>query len=136
MAERRARKVVVEVAGEPGPSYRKEIGKLSYAELRSLDPLLREHVGEQILDRHLAQQGYVDLIERGRAYTKKIRELAPADLPALVEAERYRAEEGRKRRGRERFIQDVREDLDRLRVRRGGGPSTADEGKGLTTPEV
>jgi hypothetical protein len=121
LAERRSRKVVVEVPGESG-SYRKEIGELSYGELRSLHPVLREHVGEQILDRYLAEQGHVDLIERGHAYTKKIGELTPADLPALVEADRYRAEEGRRKHGREKFIRDVREDLDRLRVRRGNWP--------------
>jgi hypothetical protein len=121
LAERRSRKVVVEVPGESG-SYRKEIGELSYGELRSLDPVLRDRVGEQILDRFLAEQGHVDLIERGYAYTKKIEELTPADLPALVEADRYRAEEGQRKRGREKFIRDVQEDLDRLRVRREGWP--------------
>jgi hypothetical protein len=121
LAERRGRKVVVKVPGESG-SYRKEIGELSYGELRGLDPVVREHVGEQILYRYLAEQGRVDLIERGYAYTKRIGELAPADLPALVEADRYRAEEGRAKLGRERFIRDVREDLDSLRVNREGWP--------------
>lgn len=121
LTERRRTKVVVTVPGESG-SYQKEIGQLSIQELRSLDPVLREHVGERLLDRYLAQQGYVDLIERGQAYTKKIQELAPTDLPALIEAERYRAEEVRKKREQEEFIQDVREDLGRLSVRREGWP--------------
>jgi hypothetical protein len=120
LAERRERKVVVEVPGESDSSYRTEIGRLSVQELRSLDPVLREHVGERLLDRYLAERGYVDLIERGRAYTKKIQELTPTDLPALVEAERYGAEEVRKKREQEEFVQDVREDLGRLSVRREG----------------
>jgi DNA-binding ferritin-like protein (Dps family) len=122
LAERRERKVVVEVPGESDSSYRKEIGQLSVPELRSLDPVLREYIGERLLDRYLAEQGYVDLIERGRAYTKKIQELAPVDLPAFIEAERYAAEEVRKKREQEEFVQDVREDLGRLGVRREGRP--------------
>lgn len=114
LAERHNRQVVVEVPGETN-SYQKEIGKLSLRELWSLDPVLREYVGEQLLDQYLAEQGYVDLIEKRRAYTKEIRDIAPEDLPALIEADRYRLEEGRKKREREEFIQDVREDLDRLR---------------------
>ena len=101
LAERRERKVVVEVPGESDSSYRKEIGQLSVPELRSLDPVLREYIGERLLDRYLAEQGYVDLIKRGRAYTKKIQELAPVDLPALIEAEWYTAEEVRKKREQE-----------------------------------
>ena len=60
--------------------------------------------------------------ERGRAYTKKIQELAPVDLPAFIEAERYAAEEVQKKREQEEFVQDVREDLGRLGVRREGRP--------------
>ncbi len=119
LAERRSRKVVVEVPGESG-SYRKEIGELSYGELRSLDPFLRDRVGEQILDRFLAEQGHVDLIERGQAYTKKTGEITPADLPALIEADRYRTEERRKKLEREKFVCDAREDLDLLREKKGG----------------
>lgn len=119
LAERRGRKVVVEVPGE-SCTYQKEIGKLSIQELWSLDPGLREHVGEQLLDRYLAEQGYVDLIEKRRAYTKKIQDLTPADLPALIEADRYGTEERRKKRDREEFVRDVREDLDRLGVTKGG----------------
>jgi len=89
------------VPGESDSSYRKEIGQLSVPELRSLDPVLREYIGERLLDRYLAEQGYVDLIKRGRAYTKKIQELAPVDLPALIEAEWYTAEEVRKKREQE-----------------------------------
>lgn len=113
LAERSSRRVIVGVPCESG-TYQKEIGKLSVRELQSLDPDLREHVGEQLLDRYLAEQGYVDLIERGRAYTKKIQDLTPSDLPALVEADRYRTEERRKKREREKFVQEMREDLDRL----------------------
>jgi hypothetical protein len=135
LAERRNRQVVVEVPGETN-SYQKEIGKLSLRELWSLDPVLREHVGEQLLDQYLAEQGYVDLIEKRRAYTKKIRDLTPADLPALIEADRYRAEEGRKKREREGFIRDVREDLDRLRKEGRVGLSAVDDGTGPATSEA
>jgi hypothetical protein len=82
LAERRGTRVIVEVQGRSG-SYQKEIGKLCTAELRSLDPVVQEHVMEQLLDRYLAEQGYVDLIERGHASTKKIQDLTPADLPSL-----------------------------------------------------
>ena len=65
LAERCARKLVMR--GESSP-YEQEIGELSAAEHRSLDPVLGEQVAEQLLDRYLAEQGYVDLIERGDAY--------------------------------------------------------------------
>jgi DNA-binding ferritin-like protein (Dps family) len=119
LAERRSTRVIVGVPGEAG-TYQKEIGKLSVQELRSLDPVLREHVGEQLLDRYLAEQGYVDLIEKRRAYTKRIQDLTAADLPALIEADRYRTEERRKKREREKFVRDMREDLDRLGMKKGG----------------
>jgi DNA-binding ferritin-like protein (Dps family) len=136
LAERRSRSVIVGVPGESG-MYQKEIRKLSVQELRSLDPGLREHVGEQLLDRYLAEQGYVDLIEKGSAYTKKIQDLTPADLPALIEADRYETEERRKKREREKVVRDFREDLDRLGVNDGGGgSSTVDEDKNLTASEV
>src|SRR5687768_8574437 len=92
LVERRSRKLFVEVQSEAG-SYRKEIGDLSTAERRSLHPDLRERVVEQLLDRYLAEQGDVDLVEKRRAYTKKIQDLTPEDLPALVEADRRRVEE-------------------------------------------
>lgn len=94
--ERRSRKHFVEVGvwGDPA-SHRKEIGELSGMERRSLHPVLGEHVAERLLDRYLAEQGRVDLVEKRRAYTKKIEELTPEDLPALIEADRLRAEEER-----------------------------------------
>ncbi len=104
LAERCARKLVVR--GESGP-YEKEIGELSAAERRSLDPVLGEQVAEQLLDRYLAEQGYVDLIEKRRPYVKKIQDITAQDLPALLEAERYKAEEHEKRCERERFVRDL-----------------------------
>ena len=109
LAERRSRKLFVEVRGEPG-SYRKEIEELSTAERRSLHPDLREHVVEQLLDRYLAKQGRVDLVEKRRAYTKKIEDLTPEDLPALVGADRQRTEEHREER--EEFTQEARSHLE------------------------
>ena len=76
LAERRARKLVVRVRGESGPC-EKEIGELSAAERRSLDPVLGEHVAEQLLDRYLAEQGYVDLIDRGHPLQKEDRRSHP-----------------------------------------------------------
>jgi hypothetical protein len=123
LAERRDRELFVEVAarmdGRPAESgsYRKEIGELSASERRSLHPDLREKVAEQLLDRYLAEQGYVDLADRRRAYTKKIEALTPQDLPALIEADQQRTEKERqKERERAEFIQEVRADLERLLV--------------------
>ena len=116
LAKRRDRELFVEVQDEESGSYKnKEIGELSASERQSLDPSLREHVLERLLDRHLAQQGRVDLLEKRRAYTKEIEELVPEDLPALIEADRQRAEEERRKRlEREEFVQEARADLERL----------------------
>src|SRR3954468_19824937 len=113
LAERRGGKLSVEVQSKTG-SCRKEIGELSAAERQSLHPALGEHVAERLLERYLAEQGYVDLIVKRRAYTKKIEDLTPEDLPALVEADRQRAEEHNEERDRVEFIQDARADLERL----------------------
>ena len=107
LAERRDEKLVVEVpADESGSTYEKEIGELSASERRSLPPVLKEYVTEQLLERYLAEQGYVDLLERRRPYTKKIEDLSPEDLPALIEADRQRTEEEhRKERERAEYAQ-------------------------------
>ena len=68
LEERRSRKLFVEVRDESGSSCEKEIGELSAQERRSLHPVLREHVVERLLDRHLAEQGRVDLLARRRPY--------------------------------------------------------------------
>ena len=115
LAERRSRKLFVEMQDESG-SHRKEIGELSASERQSFPPTLREHVVERLLDRYLAEQGRVDLADKRRAYTKKIQDLTPADLPALIEADRLRAEEYRKERELAELAQDVEEDLDQLHV--------------------
>ena len=114
--ERRSRKLFVEVRGEFGPC-RKEIGELSAAERRGLDPALKEGVAERLLDRYLAQQGRVDLVEKRRTYTKKLGDLTPQDLPALVEADRCRTEQERERA---EFIRQTQADLKRLVVLEGG----------------
>ena len=115
LAECRSRQLFVEVQDESG-SRRKEIGELSASERQSLPPTLREHVVERLLDRYLAEQGRVDLADKRRAYTKKTQDLTPADLPALIEADRLRAEECRKERELAELAQDVEEDLDQLHV--------------------
>ena len=116
LARRRCAKVVVEVLSESG-SYKKEIGELCASERQSLHPALREYVAERLLDRYLAEQGYVDLLERRHPYRKKIGELTPADLPALIEADRQRGEEKReKEREKVRFALETRADLEQLRI--------------------
>ena len=118
LAERRDEKLVVEVpADESGSPYEKEIGELSASERRSLPPVLKEYVTERLLERYLAEQGYVDLLERRRPYTKKIGDLSPEDLPALVAADRQRTEEEhRKERERAEFIQEALAELELLPV--------------------
>jgi hypothetical protein len=118
LAERCARELFVEVQGEEADSYHnKEIGELSASERQSLHPALRAQVVERLLDRYLAEQGRVDLLEKRRAYTKKIEELTPEDLPALIEADGQRAEEEhRKERERERFVGEARAGLEQLLV--------------------
>jgi hypothetical protein len=113
LARRRNAKVLVKVRSESGICL-KEVNELSVSERRSLDPALREYVAEQLLDRYLAEQGYVDLIEKRRPYIKKIQDITAHDLPALLEAERYKTEEHEKRCEREEFVRDVQEDLDQL----------------------
>lgn len=115
LAERRDSRIMVEVRGEFGIR-RKEIAELSPAERRSLDPEIREYVAEQLLDRYLAQQGRVDLLEARCAYTKNFRELTPEDLPALIKADQHRADEYRRAQRYEQFIRRMREELDRFRV--------------------
>ena len=115
LAQRRSAKVFVKVRGGTG-THLKEVSELSISERRSLDPDLREYVVEQLLDRHLAEQGYVDLVKNRRHYTKRIQDITPQDLPALVEAERYKAEEHGRRREQEEFVRDVHEDLERLQL--------------------
>ncbi len=114
LEERRSRKLFVEVRGDSG-SCVKEIGELSTEERRSLHPVLREHVVERLLDRHLAKQGRVALLERRHPYTREIRDLSPEDLPALIEADRLRNEE-EYHRGRTEFVREVQADTEQLFV--------------------
>ena len=89
LAELRTAKLFVEVPDEEyGVSCEKELGKLSASERRSLPSPLKEDVAERLLERYLAEQGYVDLLEKRRPYTKKIEVLSPEDLPALIQADR------------------------------------------------
>jgi hypothetical protein len=113
LEERRSRKLFVEVRDESGSSCEKEIGELSAEERWSLHPVLREHVVELLLDRHLAEQGRVDLLSRRRPYTREIRDLTPEDVPALIEADRLRAEE-EYHRERTEFVREVQADLEQF----------------------
>ena len=112
LAERRERKILVRVPD--GTGLYAEIGDLSTEQLRSLDSGLHGWVAEQLLDRYLADGGFVDLLGRRRAYTKRIEDLVPEDLPALVEAERVKVEEHLEELDRARFASAVRGDLERL----------------------
>lgn len=114
LEERRSRKLFVEMRGESG-SCVKEIGELSTEERRSLHPVLREHVVERLLNRHLAEQGRVDLLERRRPYTRDLRALTPEDLPALIEADRLRAEEEH-HQGRTEFVREAQADMEQVFV--------------------
>lgn len=115
LEERRSRKLFVTVRDESGSSCEKEIGELSAEERRSLHPVLREHVVERLLDRHLAEQGRVDLLERRRPYTREIRNLTPEDVPALIEADRLRTEE-EYHRERTEFVREAQADLEQFFV--------------------
>jgi hypothetical protein len=114
LEERPSRKLFVEVRGESG-SCEKEIGELSKEERQCLHPNLREHVVERLLDRHLAEQGRVDLLQRRHPYTREIRDLTPEDLPALIEADRLRAEE-EYHRERTEFVREAQADLEQFFV--------------------
>jgi hypothetical protein len=113
LAERRGRETFVEARDEAGSPCRKEIGDLTAEERRGLDPALKGSVAERLLDRYLAEQGCVDLVEKRRTYTKKVGVLTPEDLPALIEADRWRIEEERERA---EFVRDARSDLEQLPV--------------------
>ena len=109
LACRRERKIYVRVPDGAG-SYA-EIGDLSTEQLRSLDGGLHGWVAEHLLDRYLAEGGYVDLLGKRHAYTKRIDDLLPEDLPALVEADRVRVAENLDELDRARFAADVNRDL-------------------------
>jgi hypothetical protein len=67
------------------------------------------------LDRYLAEQGYPDLIQSSHPHRKKVGDLTPVDLPALLEANRQEIEEERqKERERVRFAREPRAVLEPL----------------------
>ncbi len=113
LAERCGRETFVEARDKAGSPCRKEIGDLTAEERRGLNPALKESVAERLLDRYLAEQGCVDLVEKRRTYTKKVGDLTPEDLPALIEADRWRIEEERERA---EFVRDARAGLERLPI--------------------
>ena len=63
-----------------------------------------------LLEEDLAQR------RRARVFVRVRKTSRPQDLPALVEAERYKAEEHEKWREREEFVREVQEDLERLQL--------------------
>jgi hypothetical protein len=77
LAERHHSKIFVDVLGECGP-YHKEIGELSQAEMRTLEPGLRIRVVNRLLERYVAEQGYNDLLVGRHPHTKDRRTIAPA----------------------------------------------------------
>jgi hypothetical protein len=126
LAERRHSKIFVDLPGESGPNH-KEIGALSQAEMRTLEPGLRIRVVNRLLERYLAEQGHVDLLKGRHPYSKDIRDLAPADLSALIEADRKKGEE----REREEFVREVRGDLDQLPARLSGSSTGSSHSSSL-----
>jgi hypothetical protein len=72
----------VEVPGESG-HYHKEIGELSQAEMRTLEPGLRIRVVNRLLERYVDEQGHIDLLKGKHCYTRDMRDLTPTDLAAL-----------------------------------------------------
>jgi hypothetical protein len=81
LAERRHSKVFVNVPGESG-LYHKELGELSQAEMRTLEPGLRIRVVNRLLERYVAEQGHIDLLVGRHPHTKDIRDIAPTNLHA------------------------------------------------------
>ncbi|MGH3086856.1 MAG: hypothetical protein ACRDSJ_06005, partial [Rubrobacteraceae bacterium] len=113
LSGRQSRKFFVEIVGEFGPC-RKEIGDLSTEERHSLHPAMRERVAERLLDRYLAERSRVDLADKRHAYTKRLEDLTPEDLPNLITADRWRFEEEDNERERAEFVREATEDLERL----------------------
>src|SRR5919199_4613789 len=117
LSRRASTKLFVKVPDEESGPYRKEIGDLSAEERRRLHPYLARRVAEMLLDRYLAQQGYLDLLERRSASRKKVGELLPEDLPALIEADRQRTEEKRRTHSeRAKFVEETRAGLEDLPI--------------------
>jgi hypothetical protein len=67
LVERPHSKVFVDVSGECVP-YHKEIGELSQAEMKTLEPSLRIRVVNRLLERYLAEQGHLNILEGRRPY--------------------------------------------------------------------
>jgi hypothetical protein len=122
LSRRASTKLFVEVPDKESGPYRKEIGDLSAGERNRLHPALARRVAEMLLDRYLARQGYLDLLERSSASRKKVRELLPEDLPALIEADRQKIEEMQRIHSeRAKFVEEARagwEDLPVLELAR------------------
>jgi hypothetical protein len=79
LVERPHSKVFVDVSGECVP-YHKEIGELSQAEIRTLEPGLRIRVVNCLLERYVVGQGQNELLMGRHPNTRDIRSTAPADL--------------------------------------------------------
>lgn len=128
--DRRAnKKLFVVVPDEESGSYRKEIGDLDAGERGRLDLALARRVAKMLLDRHLARQGYLDLLKRRSASRKKVGELLPEDLPALMEADRQRIEEERRTDGeRTKFVEEARAGLEGLPVVELAGMKSEEKG--------
>jgi hypothetical protein len=79
LVERPHSKVFVDVSGECVP-YHKEIGELSPAEMKTLEPSLRIRVVNRLLERYVDEQGHLNILEGRHPHTKDIRDIAPANL--------------------------------------------------------
>jgi hypothetical protein len=79
LAQCRHSKVFVDVLGECG-SYHKEIGELSQAEIRTLEPGLRIRVVNRLLERYVAEQVHNDLLVGRHPQAKDRRDIAPGSF--------------------------------------------------------
>ena len=137
LSRRVSARLFVEVPDEESGPYRKEIGDLSAGERNRLHPVLARRVAEMLLDRYLAQQGYLDLLERRYASHKKVGELLPEDLPALIEADRQRIEEKRRTHSeRAKFVEEARAGWEDLPVLELAGMKSDEESNRLESKGV
>ena len=132
LSRRASTRLFVEVPDEESGPYCKEIGDLSTEERGRLHPALARQVAEMLLDRYLAQQGYLDLLERRSASRKKVGELLPEDLPALIEADCQRIEEKQRTNSeRAKFVEEARAGWEDLPVMELAGMKSDEERGGI-----
>lgn len=78
--ERPHSKVFVEVPGGPDLNC-KEVGELSQAEMRTLEPGLRIRVVNRLLERYVVERGHNDLLVGRHPHTRDIRDTTANATP-------------------------------------------------------